>query len=43
MPIFDLNIASPKRGSGPHDTLVASNIKLTETSPAATVLNSGLR
>ena len=42
MPIFDLNLASPKRASGPHRTLVASNIKLTVTSQAATALNSGL-
>ena len=42
MPIFDLNLASLKRASRPHGTVVASNIKLTVTSPAATALNSGL-
>jgi len=42
MPIFDLNRASPKRASGPHGTVVASKIKLTVTSQAATALNSGL-
>ena len=42
MPIFDLNLASLKRASGPHGTVVASNIKLTVTSQAATALNSGL-
>ena len=40
MPIFDLNLASPTRASG--GTVVASNIKLTETPQAATALNSGL-
>jgi hypothetical protein len=42
MPIFHLNLASLKRASGPHRTVVARNIKLTVTSPAATALNSGL-
>ena len=42
MPFFDLNLASSKRASGPHGTVVASNIKLTVTSQAATALNSGL-
>jgi hypothetical protein len=41
-PIFDLNLASLKRVSGPSGTLVASNIKLTVTSQAATALNSDL-
>jgi hypothetical protein len=41
-PIFNLNLASRKRASGPHGTMVASNIKLTVTSQAATALNSGL-
>jgi hypothetical protein len=41
MPIFDLNLASPERASGPHSAVV-SNIKLTITSQAATALNSGL-
>ena len=40
MPIFDLNLAPPKRASG--GAVVASNIKLTETIQAATALNSGL-
>ena len=42
MPIFDLNLASPTRANGPHGTAVASNIKLTVTSHAATALNSAL-
>ena len=42
VPIFDLNLASPKHASGPHGTVVASNIKLTVTPQAATALNSGL-
>ena len=42
VPIFDLNLASSKRASGPHGTVVASNIKLAVTSQAATALNSGL-
>jgi hypothetical protein len=42
MPIFDLNLASPKRGSGLHGTIVASNIKLTVTFPAATALDNAL-
>jgi hypothetical protein len=42
MPIFDLNLASPKRASGRHRTVVANNIKLTVTPQAATALNSGL-
>jgi hypothetical protein len=42
MPIFDLKLASLKRASGPQGTVVASNIKLTVTSQAATALNSGL-
>jgi hypothetical protein len=41
-PIFDLNLASPKRASGPRGKVVTSNIKLTVTSQAATALNSGL-
>ena len=41
-PIFDLNLASLKRASGPHGAVVASHIKLTVTSRAATTLNSGL-
>ena len=40
MPIFDLNLASPTPASG--GTVVASNIKLTETPQAATALNSSL-
>ena len=42
MPIFDLNLASHKRARGRHGTVVASNIKLTVTSQAATALDSGL-
>ena len=42
LPIFDLNLASTKRASGPHGTVVASNIKLTVTSQAAIALNGGL-
>ena len=42
VPIFDLNLASPKRASGPQNTVVASNIKLAVTPQAATALNSGL-
>jgi hypothetical protein len=42
MPIFDLNLASSKRASGPHSTVVESNIKLTVTPQAAIALNSGL-
>jgi hypothetical protein len=42
MPIFDLNLGSPRRASRPPGTVVASNIKLTVTSQAATVLNRGL-
>jgi hypothetical protein len=41
-PIFDLNLASLKRASGGPGTVVASHIKLTVTSRAATTLNSGL-
>jgi hypothetical protein len=42
MLIFSLNQARPKRVSRPHGTIVASNIKLTVTSTAATALNSDL-
>ena len=42
MPIFELNLASPARAKVPHGTAVASNIKLTVTSHAATALNSAL-
>jgi trimeric autotransporter adhesin len=42
VPIFDLNLASLKRASGPHGSVVASDIKLTVTSQAASTLNSGL-
>ena len=41
-PIFDLNLASLKRASGPDGTVVASHIKLAVTSRAATTLNSSL-
>jgi hypothetical protein len=40
--ILNLNLASLERASGPHGIVVASNIKLTVTSQAAAVLNSGL-
>jgi hypothetical protein len=39
LPIFDLNLASSRHASG---TVLASNIKLTVTSQAATALNSEL-
>jgi hypothetical protein len=42
MPIFDLNLASTNGTSGPNHILVASNIKLTVRSRAATALNNGL-
>ena len=42
MPVFDLNLASSRHASGPHGTVVASNIKLNVTSQAAAALNSGL-
>jgi hypothetical protein len=42
MPVFGLNLTSPTAASGRHSTVVASNIKLTVLSPAATALNSGL-
>jgi len=42
MPIFNLNHARPKHVSRPHGIVVASNIKLTVTSQAATALNSDL-
>jgi len=41
-PIFDLNLASHRRASRPRGKVVASTIKLTVTSQAATALNSGL-
>jgi hypothetical protein len=42
MLIFNLNHARPQSVSRPHGTVVASNIKLTVTSQAATALNSDL-
>jgi hypothetical protein len=42
VPILNLNLASLKRASGPNGTVVASDIKLTLTSQAASALNSGL-
>jgi len=42
MPIFDLNLASPKRAMGPHGTVVASSITLIVTFQAAAALNSDL-
>jgi hypothetical protein len=41
-PIFDLNLTSLARASGPNGTILASNIKMTVTSQAASTLNSGL-
>jgi hypothetical protein len=41
-PIFDLNLASHQRASSPRGKVVASTIKLTVTSQAASALNSGL-
>jgi hypothetical protein len=40
--VFDLNLASLKRASGPKGTVVASNIKLVPTPQLASSLNSGL-
>jgi hypothetical protein len=40
--VFDLNLASSRHAGGPHGTILASNIKLTVTSQAATALNSEL-
>ena len=42
MPMFDLNLASLKRASGHHGTVIASDIKLILTTQAATALNSSL-
>jgi len=42
IPVFDLNLASLKRASGPYGTVTASNIKLAVTSQAATALDSSL-
>jgi hypothetical protein len=42
MPIFDLNLSLPKSARGPHGPVIASKIKLTVTSRAATALNSRL-
>jgi hypothetical protein len=42
MPIFNLNLPSRLRGSGPRGILVASNVKLTVISQAAAALNSGV-
>jgi hypothetical protein len=42
LPIFDLNLALSRHASDPHGTVLASNIKLTVTSQAATALNSEL-
>jgi hypothetical protein len=41
-PIFDLNLASHRHAGGPRGKVVASTIKLTVTSQAASALNSGL-
>ena len=42
VPIFDLNLASIKRVSGPNGTVIASNIKMNVTSQAASTLNNSL-
>ena len=42
MPIFGLNLPSHVRASGPHDILVASNVKVTVISAGAAALNSGV-
>jgi hypothetical protein len=42
VPVFDLNLASSRHAGLRQDTVVASNIKLTVTSQAATVLNRDL-
>ena len=42
LPIFDLNLASLKRASEPHRTIIATNIGLTVTPQAASALNSDL-
>ena len=42
LPVFDLNLASLKRTSGPNGTVLASNIGLNLTEQAASALNSGL-
>ena len=40
-PIFDLNLATLRRQTGPQGTIVASDIALTLSSQAADALNSG--
>jgi hypothetical protein len=42
VPIFELNLASLKRATGPNGTVIASNIRMTLTAQAATALNSAL-
>jgi hypothetical protein len=42
LPVFDLNLASSRHASGPHSTVIASNIKLEVTNQTATTLNSDL-
>jgi hypothetical protein len=42
VPVFDLNLASVRRASGVHGTVLASNITLTLTAQAASALNSSL-
>jgi hypothetical protein len=42
VPVFDLDLASSRHAGGPDGTVLASNIKLTVTSQAATALNSEL-
>jgi hypothetical protein len=42
VPIFNLDLASLKRASGPNGTVVVSNVTLTLTAEAASALNSSL-
>jgi len=42
VPIFELNLASLKRATGPNGTVIASDIRMTLTAQAATALNSAL-
>ncbi len=42
VPIFDMDLASIKRASGPNGTALASNISLTLTAEAADALNGSL-
>jgi hypothetical protein len=42
LPSFNLNLASLKRATEPHRTMIATNMKLALTSNVASALNSGL-